>query len=90
MIGKAIAINIKNDQLSQLEKFMSKEEFQEFSKTIDKKTGLDHLDEHVYVKMYGFKDKQDYYDQVSVDNWTSQISVPLFAVHSRDDPITGH
>ena len=41
---------------------MSREEFTEFSKTLDKKTGLDHLDEHVYVKMYGFKDRQDYYN----------------------------
>ena len=69
---------------------MPNEEFDSLSTTLDAKTGLSHLDEQVYIKMYGYKSVQDYYDQMSVDNWTSQISVPLFAVHARDDPITGH
>ena len=70
---------------------MPKKEYEEFCNAIcSNRTGLDHLDKHVYVKMYGYKDVQDYYNQMSNDNWTKQIDVPLFALHARDDPITGH
>ena len=51
---------------------MSKKDYDELYDAIySNKSGLDHLDRHVYVKMYGYKDVQDYYNQVNVANLTS-------------------
>lgn len=70
---------------------MPKKDYDELYNAIhSNRSGLGHIDKHVFVKMYGYKDAQDYYSSVSVANWTSQISVPVFALHARDDPITPH
>ena len=48
---------------------MPEEEFKELSHIIDtNKTGLDHIDKLIYVKMFGYKDLDDYYDKVSICN----------------------
>jgi len=57
LIGKSVSASIKSDQLPQIEKLMEKEDFKKLSNAIENCTGLNHLDEFVYVKMYGFKDK---------------------------------
>ena len=35
--------------------------------------------------MFGFKTQQEYYEDISADNWMSQITVPLFSLQARDD-----
>lgn len=40
--------------------------------------------------MYGYKDRADYYHDISVSRWVDQISVPLFGLHGKDDPVCGH
>ena len=48
---------------------MPEEEFKELSHIIDTNTtGLDHIDKLIYVKMFGYKDLDDYYDKVSICN----------------------
>ena len=48
---------------------MPKEDYLELSYAIEtNKTGLDHIDEHVYLKMFGYKSLEEYYDQVSLCN----------------------
>lgn len=48
---------------------MSKEYFEELTKVFNEnKTGLDHIDKHVYLKMFGYKNVDEYYDKVSLDN----------------------
>ena len=49
------------------------------------RTGLDHIDEHVYTRMFGYKDVMDYYRSVSLDNFTKNIRVPTFAFGAADD-----
>lgn len=65
---------------------MEKKDYEELCHAFNtNKTGLDHIDKHVYVKMFGFRDVYHYYDYVSLDNYTTKITVPLFAFGSRDD-----
>ena len=46
---------------------MSEEDFKWVSNAIEtNKTGLDHIDKHIYVKMFGYKDVQDYYEKVTL------------------------
>ena len=49
------------------------------------KEGLSHIDEHVYTKMFGYKDVQDFYNDVSLDLVVSNIQVPTLAFESKDD-----
>ena len=47
---------------------MSKKDYAHYEHAFNtNRTGLDHIDEHVYVKMFGYKNTQDYYDSVSCD-----------------------
>ena len=65
---------------------MPEEDFEELSNQIySNKTGLDHLDKHVYPKMFGYKDDADYYKKVSVDNYIQGCKVPLFCLSANDD-----
>ena len=89
VIGMNLNQNIKKNQLAKFEPLMSKDDYKELCVAFNtNNSGCDHIDKHVYVKMFGYKDVDDYLEQVSVDNWTSQISVPLFSLHGRDDPIS--
>ena len=50
---------------------MEKKDYEELSNAFNtNKTGLDHIDKHVYVKMFGFRDVHHYYDYVSLENYT--------------------
>ena len=70
---------------------MSEKDFKEINYAIEtNKTGLDHIDKHIYVKMFGYKDVLDYYYYVSLDNYAKNFAVPTFALGSRDDPLCGH
>lgn len=41
---------------------MSEDDFRELAHTIEtNRTGMDHIDKHVYVKMFGYKNVEDYY-----------------------------
>ena len=67
---------------------MEKDAYDDLSHAIEtNKSGLDHLEKTVYAKMYGFKDTQAYYYDISTDRYMKQIIVPTFALHSKDDPI---
>jgi len=37
--------------------------------------------------MYGYKDKQDLYNDICIEKEIEQITVPTFALHSKDDPV---
>lgn len=48
---------------------MSEKDYKELCHVFDTNTtGLDHIDEHVYVKMFGYKSLDEYYDAVSICN----------------------
>lgn len=59
---------IKSEQLPYFKKLMPEEDYNDLSHTLDtNKTGLDHIEKHIYVKMFGHKDLQDYYNAVTID-----------------------
>lgn len=65
---------------------MSEKEFAELSHALSSnKTGIDHLDEHVYPKMFGYKDRLDYYEKNNLANYIQNIKVPTLALGSVDD-----
>lgn len=90
VIGLNLNNTIKKHQLPKFESLMDKKEYEDLCRVFDEnKTGLDHIDEHVYVKMFGYRDVEHYYDYVSLDNYTDKIAVPLFAFGSVDDQLCG-
>ena len=79
---------IRKNQLPLMEKVMDKDAYEDLANALEtNRSGLDHLERRVYAKMYGFKNRHEYYNDVSADRYTKQITVPVFALHSKDDPI---
>ena len=69
---------------------MAKKDYEELCHAFEtNKTGLDHIDKQVYVKMFGYKDVDEYYEYVSLENHISHVAVPLFAFGSIDDQLCG-
>ena len=69
---------------------MDQKDYEELCHAFDTNTtGLDHIDKHVYVKMFGYKDVTEYYEHVSLENHISNVAVPLFAFGSVDDQLCG-
>ena len=70
---------------------MSEKDFAELEHAINtNKTGLDHIDKHVYLKMFGFKSIAEYYEDISLDNVIKNVKVPTIALSSHDDIIAGY
>lgn len=44
------------------------------------------FDEAYIARIYGFKDKFDYYDSSGAKRWLHKIRVPAVAINARDDP----
>lgn len=90
VVGMAFNTNIKKNQLPKFEPLMQKSEYESLCRAFDEnKTGMDHIDEHVYCKMFGYKDPEDYRRKISIDQIASNISVPVFALDADDDPLVG-
>lgn len=69
---------------------MSEPEYLKLKNALDSnKTGLRHIDCNVLVDMFGYKDVDDYYRQVSLAGRLDQIAVPTLALHSWDDQMIG-
>lgn len=65
---------------------MSAEDFAYYENAFNSnRSGLDHLDEHVYPKMFGYKDVTDYYESVSCDKFLKNVQVPTFSFGAMDD-----
>ena len=70
---------------------MEEKDFKEVKHALEtNKTGLDHIDEHIYVKMFGYKSVLDYYYFVSLDNYVKNFAVPTICLGAKDDPLCGH
>ncbi len=44
------------------------------------------FDEHIIAPAFGFRDAEDYYEKVSCFPLIEKISIPVLAIHSKDDP----
>ena len=49
-------------------------------------TTIGEFDDHFIARIYGFKDKVDYYRKTGSKWWLHKIRVPTIAVNARDDP----
>lgn len=70
---------------------MNEKDYDELSHALNTNyTGLDHIDKHVYLKMFGYKSLEAYYEDVSMDQDISNIKVPTFAFGAIDDQLCGN
>ena len=62
------------------------DDYEAFSEALyTNKTGLDHLAEHVYTRMFGHKSSWDYHVDISSDLYCENISIPTFSFEAKDD-----
>ena len=74
-----------------MKNLMPKDDYEAFSEALNtNKTGLDHLAEHVYGRMFGYKSSWDYHVGVSPDRFCENISIPTLSFESKDDFIFQH
>ena len=50
-------------------------------------TGLLTLDDYVYPRMFGYKDRFEYYEAITVAEHLMKIKVPTFTIGADDDQI---
>lgn len=50
---------------------------------------FDAFDTHFTAKLHGFRDANDFYHQVSADNWMAQIKIPTLIINAQNDPLLG-
>ena len=50
---------------------------------------FDYLDDHFTAPLHGFKDKEDYYYQVSPARSIANITLPILILNALDDPFLG-
>ena len=68
LIGINLNNNIKKNQLPNIKKVMSTEAYENLAHALEtNNSGLGHIEEHIYVKMYGYKNKQDLYNDICIE-----------------------
>jgi hypothetical protein len=56
---------------------------------LSKVDDFDTFDTFFTAKIHGFKDANDFYQQVSADNWMPQIAIPCLILNALNDPLLG-
>ena len=71
-----------------MKKYLSEEDYNEYETVLKTQWGgLYTLDCHVYTRMFGYKDRWEYYNAVTVGEYLNEIKVPLFSLEADDDQI---
>lgn len=72
--------------MPELKNYISEEDYQHYDHVLKTNwSGLDVLDEHVYVRMFDYADKEDYYESVTIAEFATDIKVPTFCLGAADD-----
>lgn len=89
VIGIDLLKNVRDILLPKLRPHISEEDYTHYNSALTKEwsNGLITLDTHVYPRMFGFKDRFDYYDKVTVAEHSHKIKVPTFALDALDDQV---
>lgn len=91
VIGLALNEDIRKNQLPQMKPYMSESDYEHYKSVVSSNwSGLKPLDEHVFVKMFGYADTKAYYNAVTVAEHVMNIKVPTFALGANDDQIVGN
>ena len=90
-IGMNFNSDVKNNQLPKMRPYLSAEDYAHYENALKtNRTGLNHLDEHVYLKMFGYKNVTQYYESVSCDTFLKNVAVPTFGFGAIDDQLFGY
>ena len=77
--------------MPKLKPYITDEDYKHYEHAMrTNKTGLDHLDEHVYTRMFGYKNVTEYYTEASIDVVAANIAVPTFCFEAQDDMLCHH
>ena len=72
-----------------MREYLSEEDFVLYNSMLKNNwTGMDVVD-LIYTRMFGYTNRQDYYDEVTIAEHCTDIKVPTFALDALDDPICG-
>ena len=73
-----------------MKKYLSSDDYKHYDQVLSTNwTGLSAMDDHIFTRMFGWKDRYEYYDNITIAEHAQNIKVPTFSLESSDDPITG-
>ena len=85
-MGNRLNSIMSNRILPGMKPYMKEEEYRYYKKIVEtNESGLEGFDKHIYPKMFGYIDADDYYKKESLMPNIGKIKVPTFAIHSEDD-----
>mmetsp|Transcript_22604 Transcript_22604/g.27958 ORF Transcript_22604/g.27958 Transcript_22604/m.27958 type:complete len:258 (-) Transcript_22604:135-908(-) len=91
VIGLTLSATVRKELLPQLRKYVSEEDYEFYKRVLETNwSGLKAFDEHIFPRMFGYANKQEYYEAVSLAERVTDIKVPTFALGASDDQICGH
>lgn len=77
---------IRKEQLPQMKQYMSEDDYLFYEHLlVTNWSGLKVLDEQIIPRMFGYENKQHYYESVSIAERVTNIRVPTFALGAADD-----
>jgi predicted alpha/beta-fold hydrolase len=69
-----------------MKEYMSQEDYEVYQNALATNwNGLEGLDLGVIVRMYGFKDKIEYYEYCTSARRLNKVACPLFVLMAKDD-----
>jgi len=72
-----------------MREYLSEEDYTLYNSMLEKNwSGMVVVDE-IYSKMFGYANKFDYFDDVTIAEYITDIKVPTFALDAKDDQICG-
>ena len=91
VIGLNLSEDIRKKQLPLMKPYLSEEDYTHYEHVLSSNwSGMKALDDHIFTRMFGYSNAQDYYDQVTIAERANEIKVPTFALGATDDQICGH
>ena len=75
--------DIRKNQLPKMKEYLSEEDFNHYNNVLSTNwNGLAPMDDHIFPRMFGYKDKYEYYADISIAEHAHNIKVPTFAFES--------
>ena len=88
VIGNNLTSDVLKKQLPLFKKYLKDDEYKQYETALRTSwAGLLTLDDYVYPRMFGYKDRFEYYEAITVAEHLMKIKVPTFTIGADDDQI---
>ena len=74
---------IRKEQLPKMKEYLSEEDYNHYNDVLSTNwSGLGPMDDYIFPRMFGYTDRYDYYENITVAEHAHKIKVPTFCFES--------